>query len=221
MFALALALVLLSTDQVAACVAPIRAAYAEAAAANTGEPSRLSMGERLRRLGALDQAGREALQKVKLRDLSPDDAKQARDAIWAEINAHDRENQRALRALLPAAGWFSVAEVGRDGLHASFLIAQHAKDDPELMRLALARLRPLVGSGGISGYEWAEMFDRAALDLDGRPQRYGTQVSCQHGEPWKLRPLEDLARVDERRASLGIKETEAEYMAQFEGVCPR
>ena len=50
------------------------------------------------------------------------------------------------------------------------------------------------------------------------PQRYGTQGHCTGAGTWEPWPCEDPARLDERRASVGL-EPEAAYIARFKDIC--
>jgi hypothetical protein len=52
-----------------------------------------------------------------------------------------------------------------------------------------------------------------ALAPDGRKQRFGTQGTCVHGA-WEPFALEDPSRVDELRASVGLRPL-AEYRKSF------
>lgn len=208
------------SPDVADVLSAIRAAYDQVSADDASTP-RANLATRLEHLGDVDQVGRLAFQRIDLSRLSAPDAKAARDAAWREIGAHDIANQAELKRLLPPSGWFLRSAVGPRAERAAFLVVQHAVNDPALMRDVLQRMEPAVATGEADGPSWAEMYDRVALDIDHRPQRYGTQVWCRHGEPWSLRDLEDSQHVDERRASVGIQQSEAAYMSQFSGLCPR
>ena len=76
-------------------------------------------------------------------------------------------------------------------------------------------LEPLALAGEIDGQDYGLMYDRLAVN-EGRPQRYGTQVTCKAGKlviDWDN--LEDPANADERRRALGFPGTLAEYEALF------
>jgi len=82
------------------------------------------------------------------------------------------------------------------------------------MRSTLALLGPLAASGEVDGEQYALLYDRVAVEFDHAPQRNGTQFLCENGVLTPS-PIEDPARVDERRKAIGIKDTEAEHIRSF------
>lgn len=121
--------------------------------------------------------------------------------------------------MIPAAGWFTKDVYGDKGAEAAFLIVQHAVNDVGLMRTTLARLEPLSRQDPFYGRQYALMYDRIALEIDHKPQRYGSQVTCKAGK-WRIMELEDPAHVDARRKAVGLEDTEADYLKGFgDGPC--
>jgi hypothetical protein len=53
-----------------------------------------------------------------------------------------------------------------------------------------------------AGENYALLYDRVRED-EGKPQRFGTQGDCR-GKIWISYPIADAARVDSRRAALGM-----------------
>jgi len=197
-----------------ALIAPVHQAFAKTDAEQAKLPAPADDRERLERLGAVDQAGRQAATGIDFSVLPAVQQLAAQNAVWSEINARDLNNQAELKRILPKDGWFLRSKVGVDASKAAFLIAQHAVNDPELMRDVLRRIEPLVAAGEVDVQDFARMHDRIALQFDRKPQRYGTQVSCQAGR-WQPETIEDPDRVDERRKAVGLLLTEVEYLAQF------
>jgi hypothetical protein len=156
--------------------------------------------ERLERMGALDQAGRVKIGEVDVSALSPEQRAAAFSAISAIIDPVDRANQQSLLAMVPPEGWFLRSRYGDQAASAAFHIVQHGDD--ALWRRFLTALEPLVATGEVEGEAYAKMYDRLAIS-ENRPQRYGTQFTC-NGSRWMLAPLEDEARVDAQRAEMGI-----------------
>lgn len=74
-------------------------------------------------------------------------------------------------------------------------------------------LEPLVATGEIDGQSYAMMYDRLALS-EGRPQRYGTQMTCVDSR-WTVNTLEDPDTVEERRRAMGFPGTLEDYKAHF------
>ncbi len=169
--------------------------------------------DRLERMADLDQAGREALSRLDLDHVSESDRRAAQPG-FAEIGRQDLKNQAQLKAMMSSSGWFTRRKYGRKAALGAWLVADHAVNDPALMRTVLARLRPLARAGGFEGRQHAILYDRIAVMFDHRPQRYGTQVECRSGE-WRPLPVEDPARLDDRRRTAGFREGKAVYLKTF------
>ncbi len=204
------------SPRAAAAVAPVHQAYEKARAEQAGLPPPGNVAEVLLRLEALDQAGRRV--PIDLGGLDKTEAEAAIAAINREMMAQDLENQKKLKALLPPEGWFRISIYGSEAATAAFLVVQHAVNDPALMRAALARMETLRRLGEVSGEDYALLYDRVALEFDHRPQRYGSQVGCVKG---RMAPLsvEDPARIDQRRKTVGMRETLAQYLKHFPARC--
>ena len=152
----------------------------------------------LRRV-ALDQAVRD--------DASmPSDLKSA-SALWAlgkmgvRMWRTDQPNQRFVLRLVGASGWPTAGEIGRDGMEALFLIVQHGPLG--MQRQALEPFRAAWRAGDLSGGDIALLTDRILM-REGRPQIYGTQLNMIAGGEMGLVPIRDAARVDARRAAMGL-----------------
>jgi hypothetical protein len=199
-------------DKILAYAAPVHAAFARVELDQAAMPRPKDDAERLVRLLAIDQAGREVLMHTDLAKIPPDDLVPAGTVAMAEINAHDAENQAALRRMLPPSGWFSISVYGAEAAKAAFLIVQHGP--PDLQREALRRMAPLLDTHDVDGRLYATLYDRVALELDHRPQRYGTGVVCRDGS-WAPDRLEDPAGLDARRKAMGFTQDEQAYVASF------
>jgi hypothetical protein len=136
------------------------------------------------------------------------------DAEAEEWRRVDTGNTRWLADLLATRGWPGRTLAGADGARAAWLLAQHADRDPDLQRTFLDALRGAVAAGEASPAELAYLEDRVRV-ADGRPQLYGTQFAVTDGEFGPC-PMEDPARLDERRAEAGL-EPFAVYQAQIRG----
>ncbi len=87
-------------------------------------------------------------------------------------------------------------------MDAAFLIVQHAVHDTAFMRAMLPLITESHRRGDLDGGAVALLTDRVEVKA-GRPQIYGTQLSLHDGR-WVLDPIKDSARVDERRAAMGL-----------------
>lgn len=202
------------TPEAAAMVALVHLAYAEVDKRQAALPPPASDRERLERLFEIDQAGRDAMQTIDLSQLSEEDQEEAIKDIANQITSHDLADQAALKKMLPKKGWFKKSEIGDKAESAAFLIVQHAVNDSALMHATLPKIEAAVKRGEASGEHYALMYDRIALEFDHKPQRYGSQVECA-GSKWTPLRLEDPARLDDLRRSVGLQ-PESDYLKTFE-----
>lgn len=164
----------------------------------------------------VEQAARNAMTPIDLHDLPKPDRDAAFQAMWAPVRAVDKANQASLLRMLPPEGWFYASKYGPEAADAAFLIVQHG--DLDLWRRFVPVLEPLVAAGEVKGPAYALMFDRLARN-EGRPQRYGSQMTCKAGK-FVVDTLEDPDRVDDRRKAMGFTETLAEYAKHFADYPP-
>lgn len=223
MIGLILAAALLSQQAPAGLSAEARALVASVAEAIAAEKARQAAlpppttdRERLERMGALDQVGRRAFTVLDFSALPADERQTAETLAWADINAVDKALLDELLTMVPAAGWFKKSVYGERAAGAAFLIIQHS--DLENWRRFVPVLEPLVAQGEVEGQSYGLMYDRLAIN-EGRPQRYGTQMTCKDGR-WVVDNLEDPGRVDERRKAMNFPGTMAEYEAHFRTYPP-
>lgn len=134
----------------------------------------------------------------------------AEQAAWRRLTTAHADR---LAEIMAEHGWPSEALVGADAAKAAWLIAQHADRQLDVQRRAVELMATAVADGAASARDLAFLQDRLAVN-EGREQRYGTQIGAVadgRPVPW---PCEDPARLDERRAEVGI-EPFAEYTSQF------
>jgi len=126
-----------------------------------------------------------------------------------EANAH------RLTDLL-ADGWPGLRRVGADGADAVWMLAQHADRSNEERRAWLPLLRAAVDSGDADPRHLATLTDRVAA-VGGEQQTYGTIVIlASDGEPEFPLPVADAAKLEVRRAEIGLPSVAAEtpYLAE-------
>jgi hypothetical protein len=129
-------------------------------------------------------------------------------AFTRRMAARDAVDSAALRSIMDRYGWPGRGLVGAEGASAAWLLAQHIGGlQPE----ALRRMRALP-AGEVSPTDMAMLEDRVLVS-EGRPQRYGTQLTWA-GE---FRPIEDIAHLDERRAAVGLPPLSV-YLCMMKGL---
>lgn len=119
-----------------------------------------------------------------------------------QIFATDHENLIRFKEIIEQDGFPNVAAVGRDGVAAAFVLAQHADSDRDLQSLVLKQAQPLAARGEIAPQDLAQLTDRVRIG-SGKPQVYGSQFRAVDGVNHP-QPIEDAKKVDERRAKAGL-----------------
>jgi hypothetical protein len=118
---------------------------------------------------------------------------QQNQALREEVRALDAKHVARLEQIIAAHGWPGISLVGYNGMHDTWLIAQHGGRD------YLPRVLPLMYEAVLKG-ELDESLYGTSLDrvltYQDKPQMYGTQFKPGSCEPY---PIDDPANVDARR----------------------
>lgn len=117
--------------------------------------------------------------------------------------AVDKANTGWLKLVVQRYGWPGKSLVGADGAHAAWLLLQHADHDAAFQKQCLPLLEKAVRAGEADGKDYAYLTDRVRVG-EGKPQLYGTQMLLKEGGRYEPLPIEDEAKVDERRAAVGL-----------------
>ncbi len=111
-------------------------------------------------------------------------------------------NARELELIVDDEGWPTADAAAADGAEAAWLVAMHAVSRPSFMRRCLGLLKSAANRDEVPRRHAAMLEDRIRA-LEGRPQKFGTQLDWQNGRLSPL-PIEDEAEVDSRRAAVGL-----------------
>jgi hypothetical protein len=125
------------------------------------------------------------------------------DGYHPRMRALHEANADRLALIVRQRGWPAEPQVGADGANAAWLIVQHAIGRPALQREALEALRQAAARGEVPQQQPALLEDRIRT-LEGRPQRYGTQLDWDEAGVLSPLPLEEPETVDERRRNVGL-----------------
>jgi hypothetical protein len=150
-----------------------------------------ALHDELLRMADEDQKTRDAMIAAGMRDKSANLA----------VGAADARHLRRLQQIVAAQGFPTASQVGTDGMHAAWLLVQHADSDPAFQAQMLAAVEPQVGHG-VRAQDFALLTDRV-LTAQGKPQRFGTQFAMRDGA-LQADPIDDAAHVDQRRAGVGL-----------------
>jgi hypothetical protein len=125
-------------------------------------------------------------------------------AATARRDSVFRSNLEWTRGVLAQHGWPGRRTVGEDGSHGVWLLLQHADQDLALQRTALQLLERAVAAGDASAKDFAYLTDRVRV-AEGRLQLFGTQLDYDSKGCAASKPVEDPARLDQRRAAVGLE----------------
>lgn len=121
---------------------------------------------------------------------------------FSAVESVDRANVKRLKRMLAKDAFPTAAMVGYDGISALWLLLQHADRDPKFQRRWLPSMEARAKAGELSLNDLGMFTDRVFL-ANGQKQRYGTQaIDMPDGQ--QVRPVEDPAHLDERRAAMGM-----------------
>jgi hypothetical protein len=151
-----------------------------------------------------DQAGRMAYLDLQTTDRTGA-AFWAHRLATANAVAVDAASTELMRTLLKEFDWLDSHRFGARVASQAWILVQHADDHPDFQQLALDRMEPHLASGGVRPADYAHLWDRVAVNT-GKPQRYGTQptTTCNPDGTLDLRAVEDPARLDDRRRTMGL-----------------
>jgi len=123
-------------------------------------------------------------------------------ALFKKMAKVDSTNLIKVTKILDTYGWLGPDKVGHKGNSCLFLVIQHADLVTQKKYYPLIREAALKGDAELSSLAMFE--DRIAV-RENRKQKYGTQIIRDESTGnWKVAPLEDPARVDEFRATVGL-----------------
>jgi hypothetical protein len=137
-----------------------------------------------------------------------------------KLEQTDRRDAAPLQAILNKHGVPTYAMVGPEAAGEFVIMIQH--QPARFRQQVLPKLKANVDAGQADPESYALVYDRSQRDR-GKKQLYGEQFECNQGEKLHIAPIEDEARVNQRRAELGLVRIEfyermlAETMPQF---CP-
>ena len=124
------------------------------------------------------------------------------DSLYQQMQLHDAQNVARVKAIMAQYGWPGASLVGRGGSTTAFLVIQHA--DLATIQHYLPLIRQATAKGELDKQSLALMEDRVLM-YEGKPQVYGSQVRTNMATgKAEFFPMEDEARVDERRAQVGL-----------------
>lgn len=129
------------------------------------------------------------------------------EGYHSEMEALHNKNATILDKIIDEIGYPTIDKVGMEGSHAAWLVIQHAISRPSFMRKCLRLLEEAVAEGKADPIQLASLSDRVAM-FSGDLQKYGTQFDWDANGEMSPKPFDDLDKVNERRASVGLNTLE-------------
>jgi hypothetical protein len=131
------------------------------------------------------------------------------DKLAQNIRDIDKSNTEKLKTIIEKNGVPTSSMVGRDGIQAFWLLAQHSIDY-DFQCTLLPHLKAAFNEGSIDAQIYANFVDRVLVH-DGKPQKYGTQLKPI--DEWVNKtpapfPIENKDNVNTLRASIGLYKLE-------------
>ena len=124
------------------------------------------------------------------------------DTYHPEMEKIHLANAKKLSEMIQKMGFPVLSNAGEKGVRLSWLIIQHSISWPDFMREGLTQMRLAAAQNDYILELLAYIDDRIAY-FEGRPQLYGTSFDWIDGE-LKRTPVEEIAKLDLRRKSLGL-----------------
>lgn len=152
--------------------------------------------------------------------LTPEERRYFLARLGMEAVVLDYDNTEWLKKIVAEQGWPTISKVGARAANDAWLLVQHADADPAFQLQALRLMEPLVPKGEVSKPNYAYLYDRVMLKLNGK-QRYATQMTCEKGNRVPL-PLEDETAIRQLRSDMELNAL-ADYikgMNRNAGPCP-
>jgi hypothetical protein len=125
----------------------------------------------------------------------------------------DEDNTAFLETVVKESGWPTISAVGPEAAQAAWLLVQHS-DHRQDFQVHCLELMKALPEDEVNLRNIAYLEDRVRI-AKGKPQLYGTQF-YKEGDYFGPRPIEDEAKLEERRAAMGLETFEANKQRMVE-----
>lgn len=129
---------------------------------------------------------------------------QAPKVLLDELDQQRRHHAKQLMDIVSALkSWPTIKLVGEKAVQAAWLVSQHAVMMTGIRETICDLMKTAADQGEIPGWHFPFYYDRVQ-QLQGKPQKFGTQMMMHsHGYPVPY-DLEDHMMVDQWRAQYGL-----------------
>lgn len=129
------------------------------------------------------------------------------DGYNEEMKTLHNKNAQILDKIMNTIGYPTAEKVGKEASEATWLIIQHAIEQPEFMKRSAQLLKTAVMNNKADPRNLAYLTDRIAVFQD-QPQRYGTQFDWDENGNLSPHTVDDAIKVNKRRKSIGLNTLE-------------
>jgi len=116
-------------------------------------------------------------------------------------------NAKILNDIIDTIGYPTIDKVGKEASEATWLVIQHSIGQPDFMKKCVELLKNAVSENKANPRNLAYLIDRIAV-YEGKMQLYGTQFDWDGNGELSPNQIDDLAKVNERRKSVGLNTLE-------------
>lgn len=134
--------------------------------------------------------------------------------LLQRLAVEDGARSKRLAQIIGEKGWPTHSMVGAQATRGAWLVAQHAP--PEQLKRWLPLMQDAAGRHEINLPNLATSIDRVLVN-DRHKQRYGSQFQARPDGVMQAEPIEDIARLDARRYSMGMSSF-GQYLAVMQAA---
>jgi len=134
-----------------------------------------------------------------------------------EMEVLHNKNTKELNRIIDTIGYPTPCKVGEEASEAAWLIIQHSINRPGFMRKCAALLAEAVEENMAEPKKLAYLADRIAV-FEGKKQQYGTQFDWDDNGEMSPKPIDDSAKVNQKRKSIGLNTLEEQTKIMRERV---
>lgn len=127
----------------------------------------------------------------------------------------DAVNEKRVKEIVDKIGWPAISFIGEEASTATWLLVQHAGDNPSFQKMMLQKMKQLP-KNEVDQKQIAKLEDRIRL-LEGKKQLYGTSFTIDlKTKKLLVDPIYDVKNINKRRKKLDLDNFEAHKKRAFE-----
>lgn len=124
-----------------------------------------------------------------------------------EMNKLHNTNTKILNDIIDTIGYPTKDKLGKEASDAAWLVIQHSIGQPKFMKKCAMLLKTAVQEKKADPKNLAYLTDRICV-FENKPQLFGNQFDWDENGELSPNPIDNLAKVNERRNSIGLNTLE-------------